>query len=212
MPGGPLLHAGDTVQFRVWTTCNDQAAVTTHHFRVGTITGLVDLADASLSFDSVMQTAYKSIISSQARYNGVQARLLNQIPPFVSQDTITNAGPGLAGPVCMSRQTCGITSYYTLFAGPGNRGRTYWPFPPASGDETFGEPNDAYIEGVETLVGLMMISFVITGSGGSAPAVFCLHVKRTPASPIPITFAETRRKWATQKRRGSYGRQNTSPI
>jgi len=211
MPG-PTLLVNNLVQIRVWSTLAEQAAVSTFHFKVGVPTGIVDLGDAALSFDSLFNAKFKNSMSSQATYNGVQAYLLNTLPLPRPQVATGNAGPCAAGPVAQSRQTAGITTWLTAFAGPGNRGRTYWPFPPSSGDETIGEPNDAYLAVINDLCGDLQGTYLVTGAGGSAPMFHVLRVKRSPTAPIAIDDFETHRKWATQKRRGSYGRSNVSPI
>lgn len=209
---GATVPTGANFQIRVWSVLAEQAAVTTHNFKLGVVTGLLDLQDVARSADAIIHTAYKGIMTSQATYRGIQAYLLNVLPLPVPQVETANAGAATGGAVAQSRQTCGITSWKTQFAGPGNRGRTYWPFPPTSGDESIGEPNEAYIDAVQTLNALLFASMVITGIDGSATAFLVLRVRRTPSAPIAIESFQTQQKWATQKRRGSYGRVNASPI
>lgn len=209
---GPTLAAGNVLRMRAWFTIAEQAAVATWCYKVGTITGSLVLSDVAISFDSIMHVKLKAMVTSQARYNGIQCYLLNTLPLPRPQDVTANAGACTAGPIALPRQSTGITSWFTDFAGPGNRGRTYWPFPPASGDETIGEPNAAYIAAVDDVCGDLKNNIVFTGSGGSANGILSLFVKRTPTAPIPIREFLTHPKYATQKRRGSYGRTNASPI
>jgi hypothetical protein len=217
MPG-PVLVTGNVLTFRVWSTCGNQAAVTTHHYILGTSSGAgVTLSNAATVFDGTVAALYKNILSAQSSYRGVQA-YVNQLPLPLPQSTVANAGVGTGGAIGNATQVTGITSWLTAIAGPGGRGRTYWPFPATAADSASPVPDAAYITAAEDLSQAMIDLVAIPGSGGGS--INCtMGLKRGPnKAGVPQPFATfeqfvTQPKWATQKRRGlGYGRANVSPI
>lgn len=209
--GGASLDVGDIMQVRVWTQLNDQAAVNTFYYRITALTGLVDEGDFVVGFDSTVNAAYKVIIANSAEYIGVQGRIVNRTGLAIMQSTVANRGIGTGGPVAVARQTCGISSWTTAFAGPGHRGRTYWPFPAASEDIDPGTPNTAYVTALDDLCGDIK---GLTHQDVGANSVDCALVLRIAADPgyNYILNFQSHKKWATQRRRGSYGRPNVAPI
>ncbi len=108
----------------------------------------------------------------------------------------------------MGRQLCGMISWRTLFAGPANRGRTFFPFPCTDEDSVGGVPTIAY-ETILNNIATALAGPIAFGAGGMAVLGVYHRVSRTTS---PIDDWTIQRKFATQKRRGSYGRANVSPI
>lgn len=216
MPG-PALLVNDVITFRVWSAVAEQAAVNTFHYQVVGVTGAgADLSDAAGAFDSLIASSYKLLLQNNAQYRGVQA-YVNHLPLPQAQISIVNAGAGTGGTVGQSRQTCGLSKWLTDFAGPAYRGRTYWPFPPTADDSGIGVPSAPYVVDLQTITVLMFLFFTIPGtvSGSVSIRMVLKHGENkagvTPA-PTPITSLFVDPAWATQKRRGSFGRANSSPI
>jgi hypothetical protein len=197
--------------------CSDQAAVTTHHFKVTSETALgCTLQEAANEFDSRLAVDYKAILSDQATYRGVQA-YVNQLPLPAPAVAAFSSGIGTGGAIGNATQVCGITSWLTDFAGPGFRGRSYWPFPATSADSVNPTPNPTYLASLATLVTQMTGAITITGSAGSSTMFLWLRQGKNKAGIVQpgqfITGNVNQPKWATQKRRGlGYGRANASPI
>lgn len=214
---GPALLTGDVVTFRVWSVVAEQAAVNTFHYLIGAITGVgADLGDAASAFDSLIATDFKMLLQNNAQYRGVQA-YVNHLPLPLAQVSTAGAGAGTGGTVGQARQTCGISKWLTDFAGPAYRGRTYWPFPPTADDSGIGVPSAPYIVDLQTITVLMFTFFSIPGtvSGAAACRMVLKHgINKSGVIPPPtlITTLSVDPVWATQKRRGSFGRANVSPI
>jgi hypothetical protein len=214
---GPLLQTGNIVSMRVWAEFGPQASVNTFHFLVGVITGSVpDLQAAATSFDAVIETPFKLILGVGATYRGVQA-YVNQLPQPLPQPWTFNAGAGTATGAMMGGQLCGLTKWLTDFAGPAYRGRTFWPFPTAGEDDTTGVPIAGWVTNATALSNAIRNFSSITGGGGGAAAC-SLVLSHGPNKegftpvPTPITGFSVEDVWATQKRRGTLGRTNKSPI
>ncbi len=208
----PNVVTGNIIQFRVWCLDSEQASVNTFNFTAGTLVGgPITVQNCVDAFNALIAPLYKPILTSVATYRGVQGRVINRLPLETEDFTIASSGAGTGSATPNPRQVAGITTWVTGFAGPGHRGRTYWPFTPADADSAPGEPSGAYKTNAGTL-SLAITSFASVTSGGSSIAL--QHGLKVKAGPllIPISGYTVQPKWATQQRRGSYGRANTSPI
>lgn len=207
-----FLAVGDYLQFRMWSTQAEQASVSTFNYHVtsigsGSPTDFSQLALFCASADSL----YKAILQNNANYNGTECRILGRLlPPIAVADT-AGAGAGTGGAVGLPRQSTGMTTWYSNFAGSANRGRTFWPFPPTTDDINNGVPSAAYLTDLENLAVALWNQFTTAGLV-IAPMVVLSRVNPAALQSSVIDHWENRPKWATQKRRGSYGRANTSPI
>jgi hypothetical protein len=213
---GPTLAPGNILTLRAWTTAGNQAAVNTFHYLVDTVGGIgVDLGDCAIEFDALVGPAIKTNIPSTASYNGVQA-YVNQLPQPIPQTGALNAGPGSNGAALLARQTCGLTTWETPFTGPAFRGRTYWSFPPTGADAGTGIPTGAYQTSIQALNSAILTKLFFGTGGNVANVTLVLRHGKNKLGiippPTPLTSATVQPAWATQKRRGSYGRPNVSPV
>jgi hypothetical protein len=210
----PVL--GNIITMRVWTTQAEQAAVNTFHYLVvavgGTGANLQTIADA---FDTAISADWRSLVPSECEYKGAQA-YVDQVPLPNFAIGNAHAGGGGAAGVTQARQACGIITWITAFAGRAFRGRSYMPFPPTTDDQSGGIPTNLYLAALSTMAG-DLLAFGTAGTGGNTTTMqmVLLHKKNkagvTPP-PSAITLGFPRPRFATQKRRGSYGRANSSPI
>lgn len=211
-----IPEIGDVVTVRVWASQGPQAAVNTFHYRVSETTGLgADLEAWAEAFDAVIAPLMKPILNNNAVYNGVQA-YVNQLPMPLPQSATTNAGAGTGGGVAMSTQTSGLSQWVTAFAGPAGRGRTYWPFPSATDDAGAGVPSTSYLTAVFNAAAAVFEFGTVTEGSSTSTGVLVLKHGRNKAgvtpTPSPIMNFTVVPQWATQKRRGFFGRVNRSPI
>jgi len=207
------LASGNLVQVRVWCNQLEQSSVNTFYYRVGTVIGIVTDQNLANQIDAVIAPLMKPILQNNADYQGVTAQILNATPRPIPVQSTSNAGPGTGGAVGLPRQACGFTRWLTDFAGPRNRGRTYWPFPGTASDQDQGVPSDAYLNDLTDLVSGLRTFDSVSGDdpGDSAGTVMVIHSQFVP-SPVPIRTGVSIRKWATQRKRGSFGRANSSPL
>lgn len=206
------LAVGDRLEFRCYTADNEQASVNTFNYRVQSVNtpGFTD-QQAVDAFSTFIASTYKSIIYNGARYQGTTCSVANRIPLRVPVSSAEGAGVGTGGAIGLPRQTAIVSSWRTNIAGPGGRGRTYWPFPPAAFNEDEGTPTDAFqaaMVGVsEAIIELTNLDFF----GANADVMFVVWSRKNTVMR-EITQGVVQKKWGTQKRRGSYGRPNVSPF
>lgn len=211
-----FVLANNVISFRTWAVDNEQAAVCTVNWLCSGIAGTGGtLTQAAVAFDAAIAAAWKGVMNSGAEYRGVQA-YLNVIPLPAFATGNANAGAGTLTGNAMARQATGLLRWTTLNAGPAFRGRLYLPFPSVGIDDPGGVPANTYIA-AGNVVGADMLGFTTFGSGGNTSTGYCvlLHRKNKAGvvpAPTQIVLGACQPKWATQKRRGSYGRPNSSPI
>lgn len=220
MPG---LTVGQLCKARIWTRlpAAQQAAVNTLWYIVAAA-GSPPATDLDLAqqLDGNIQALYKAMMTNAAEYRGVQVQICDPTPPnhalFVEANTNANAGAGGIAGAILPHQTCGLISFQTLNPGQAGRGRFYTAFPAAASDSGGGSPNATYITDLTTLAGLVDSGQIISVSGRTATLVRIIRHGKNKAgtfpAPSPIATSSVSDAWATQRRRGSFGRTNKSPI
>jgi hypothetical protein len=208
------LAAGNQLLVMPWVADSEQAAVNALHYQVLSISGAPTTdQDVANYCDAQFGPVYGPIINNTATYRGTQCRVLNLTPEPVTVFSNTHATTGSAGAIGMSRQTCGLIAYYTNTGGRKGRGRTYIPFPSVAQDQGFGIPTAGYVALATTVASTILAVSVVPNAAatGSATLIFAIYDKTTKVM-TQVTSKVVRTVWATQRRRGSYGRANVSPI
>jgi len=215
------LTVGTLVQARFWCKDAEQASVNTNWWfvaAVGSPAATDDDLAAECDADGVI--VYPPIINNFAEYRGVQVTIHGLAFPYASitapvfSQIAISAGTG--GTTALPRQTCGLASLQSPFPGPKHRGRVYSPFPPVAGDDGNGVPSAGFLADLATWVFVMAAGRLVSESGRTATLVRVLvHAKDklgVADAPTIVTASTVGTKWATQRRRGSFGRANVSPI
>jgi len=216
--GTPLI-VGDLAQVRMWTLQAEQAAVNTWYYNVVALSGTPTTdQDIANYVDLQLAAQMKSMISTDASYRGIQVTLLQRpTNPPATVFANTRVGAGTVSPPDCPRQCCGLISWVTALSGRRYRGRFYVPFPTNGFLATDGVPTAAYqtlMSGLATDI-RTITSVPNAAATGTASTVMVIH-HRPGISPTPsitaVTGQSVAAKFATQRRRGSYGRPNSSPI
>lgn len=216
------LDPGDLLRVRTWCAAGDQAAVNTLYYTVAAVSGGVttdqNVAD---QLDAWFGPVYKPLLANTAEYRGVQVQLV-KTPVRAAVNAFAEAGAGTGGAVGMPRQVASLVKFLTPNAGRQYRGRLYIPFPSTSGGAGDGLPSSAYLVNLANLSALLASISTIdnsltTPTGYVTVAQVIVHsVPKggTPPPPAPSVVInwEIAEVWATQRRRGSFGRPNLPPI
>jgi len=206
------LAAGMILAARVWTSDAEQAAVNTYHYTVRSVGALPSTdQDVADTIDNAINATYKALMSVLARYRGVQVQIIFPLPPRVDVQQVANAGAGTAGAITSAKQVTGLISWYTLLAGRAFRGRNYLPFVSNSSVATDGIPTAGYVTNLQTLaVALDGVTAIAIG-GRTATVQMGIYHRATHSMTDVNTFVP-QQKFATQKRRGAYGKPNLAPF
>ena len=124
------------------------------------------------------------------------------------------AAVGNGGAIALPKQATALCRFKADVLGKSGENRIYIPFPPAFGNETTGELTVGYIGLLIDLATFLSQPQVCNSTTGAAGQIIpTLNVKHGVfAAPQPIASGIAGRAWATQRRRGDYGRTNKSPF
>lgn len=203
-----VVAANDVYLSEIHTSTADQFGLITRHW-LCTATGGASITDIELvkALDARITAGFKSILCDQATYNFTRVRRVRPIPPTLPVDDATSAGPGTDASEMLPKQVSGIISHTTQFAGKRYRGRNYIPFPTEDSNDTAGIPTNAYLTTLTTWKNVYFVTLNVVGAAGTAtfePVIY--HRDLDTTDRINGTFA--RSVWATQRRRGDFGRTN----
>jgi len=216
------IDPGDLLRVRIWFQSGDQAAVNTVYYVCATVSGnpTTDL-NVAQQMDAFVAPSYKVLIADTATYRGVQVSIV-RTPPRATQQAFAQAGVGTAGAVGMPRQVSGLLKFNTTDAGRAFRGRLYIPFPATASAATDGLPSSTYLTDLASLASLYQSigSFdndLVTPTGFITVAQVIVHTVPKggvppPPAPSPVIAWTPAEVFATQRRRGSFGRPNVSPV
>lgn len=211
------ILVNDLVLVKAWTVASEQAAVNRVWYQAVSQAGNGG-SDADLAnvLDPILGPLYKAAIYNTANYRGIQVQIYRNGQPFAWVSQAGAAGVGTNGAIALPRQASGIFSVTTTLAGPAFRGRMYIPFPSTSADVGGGTPTGTYLTQVQA-IGTAWLAQRTVGSGGNTTVLNPVIVHKVAAGQPAIvpsfwTNAIGIAKFATQRRRGSYGKANSSPI
>jgi hypothetical protein len=214
------MAVGDIMLVKLYCQHLAQVSINNFHFLVSAV-GLPPATDADLatSFDGIMGPLIRNLIVNPATYRGVGAQKIWPLPVALTQYNNNSFGGGTTGPNAVPEQVAGVLSWGTAKAGRAYRGRIYLPFPPASDVLADGTPSAAYATNAG-LVGSFYAGGSYTVTEGGRTAVLDAVIWHRKAGKTGIPAAHTYDAivnyhvggFGTQRRRGAYGRLNTSPI
>lgn len=212
----PTFHfpIGSVIRCNVYCTIAGQTSVGTHKYQMTSITGSSTFSSAALlaELDSIFSTNMPPLLSNNANYYGIQLYLDNPIGPAPRPDSSNLlAGPGTGGAGLLPSQAAGLISWYTATLGKSGQGRTYVPFPPPDANDADGTPTAAYITALDTLAFSIRAPKVIVDAGITGTFEHVLYAGGI-ATPVLVIDSTQRNAWATQRRRGAYGRANANPF
>ncbi len=218
------LVVGQVVKCRIWCDTvagGGQASVNTLGYIVSAVGGSPATdTDVAATLDALIATPLKALLTSLATYKGVQAQICNPTFPYkaiyIPGVSIAGAGVGGVAGNPMPTQICGLLSFASGKAGPQNRGRMYVPFPGVADDNGGGSAIASYVTRLDAL-GLQVAVGLAPSAGGRTATLARVLLHGTPkegpiSPPDAVTGGSSHSSWATQRRRGAYGRQNRSPI
>jgi hypothetical protein len=206
------LAINDVVQLQVVCADGSQAAFNTYHYQVtGVGVAVATLEDMIINFSALVAPKYKVMLYNGATYDGIIGQVISPLPLLARVLYDADGGVGTAGAIGLPKQTSGLIRFQTNFAGPGFRGRAYIPFPSATSNQADGVPTNAYNANGLVLADALK-NFIAVSNGGRTATVQMGLFRRAGSIFTPIVSDGAAANWATQKRRGDFGRPNLAPL
>jgi len=206
-----LVSTGDILEVRFVCQHTEQVSYNVRHFRVAQVSGQsVSLAEIVNDLATQYEPDYKNLICAEAQYLGMDIRRVWPTKTVLYNSTV-GAGPGTIAGEILPTQVAGLITLRSETPGPGGRGRMYIPFPSEADNDENGRPEGNYLQRLAFFAALMVEQQFPAGPDGSAtldPVVW----SRTTQTHKMIVDSVRRTKWATQRRRGGFGKPNTPPF
>lgn len=204
--------AGHTLAIKTFCVFGDQVGI---NIRNGFLTGVTGggLTDAQITaaFSSLLSLAYRPLLSANARYIGCTIQDLQNVPQEPAVIATDGAGDGLVSGDPLPKQTAGLITLRATTGGRHGHGRLYVPFPGEDDNSTVGKPNLTYMDKLITL-GIFWSSPVTITIGGASVTINPVIRNRLNGDTVNVTSFVAQDRWATQRRRGDFGRQNPIPF
>src|SRR6185295_487266 len=205
------LNVGDILEVKVFCMQGDQLGINVQHFDVVSLTGVPSLEATATDMETNLSVYYSNVLVEHARFRGIT---LAVVAPSPIAGVIRNAHAidGLVSGDALPKQCAGIVSLRTATVGRTGRGRIYVPFPAEASCGADGQPLASYRTDL-SIIGDYFVNdqLIDQGSGDTVTIHGSVYHRITTTSTlyagyvIPIKFA-------TQRKRGDYGRINTPPF
>jgi hypothetical protein len=157
---------------------------------------------------------YKPLLCDVSSYRGLLARKLTLPPPLPPRPSVAGKGPGTGATGALPCQVSGIITLLTGLAGRKFRGRLYIPFPGPSDSTAAANPvpTDAYVGKLTNFAVNIISSFDVDDGAGNTAHLSPIIYHRSGGTDTLVIGHRSNKAWATQRRRGDYGRPNVPPV
>ena len=209
----PPVTAGDIILAVVRCDAPDlQAGENVLHYVIsasaGAGVGLLDVANALFALKAPV---YGPVIANAAQFSSVTCTSIFPLPRSLSVKSTTAPVVGTGGIGLLPEQVSGIVKKRTLVGGRHGRGRAYIPFPADIDNSATGRPTVAYVTALATLALEMLTPVLVTVGAATVLLDPCIVNRSVPislAATTPVLDTNAEASWATQRRRGNFGRPN----
>lgn len=207
----PVTFAvGDVLQMRVMTYLSPQLGENLLHYSVTAVGGTPTTDNVAQWFDSVAAPVYKAVLTAAATYVGTNMRRLF---PGPTTETLANVNTGLGGSgiTPLGMQVSGLITKQTGLVGKANRGRVFLPFPSTADISVTGVPIAGYLTNAGALGRALLVTPLVLTVGASSLTVQPVLLHRATSTVTPLDDFRVSSAFATQRRRGNFGRANPLP-
>lgn len=205
-----IIQHTDMLQLTVFTAYKNQVGINRFYYQATSSVGLT--ADAQAMADAIVpaiQIDYAAAMSSEAYFAGVKLQPAGDGPAYEPVYSSEVEDGAIAGDP-LPGQITGLTTWRTELAGARHRGRTYWPFPAETDNIVTSVPSVGYQGQINALSTKMQ---TLTVTADATEWLLALHIwSEVDAVYREVTAYTVRPKWATQRRRGDFGRANILPF
>jgi len=201
---------GETLvlEVHIWSASHVQLSVLRRYYRVTTLLGgPITFLNVATAYSNLVEASYKDLIYNGATFRGVRVR---RVAPANDDNWAIftgDAGVGISGPNALPLQTSGLITFGGPTMGARGLGRQYIPFPAVLDNTAAGEPTVGYKNRVAVLGGLIVADLSVA-SGGSSVVLSHVNWRSGSLAFQYLDIVQRVGNWATQRKRGSYGKAN----
>lgn len=170
------------------------------------------IADAAARISTVLAPLYKPLLHPAATFYGVMCRQVFPLPKSISYADATGAGSGTGTGGALPKQVSYLISKKSETPGRKGQGRLYVPFPAGGDNDTATAAPNAGAMVKLIALRAQLVSTLTIGAGGNTSVISPILWNQTEVRIVPITAMFAVQEWATQRRRGDFGRKNALPF
>ena len=207
------LVAGDVLRVRSISKISapvPQLGLMVWAYRISSLAGTMTDVDVANFFGPVVAGVLRPLQSVNSLYSGVGIQRITGSRPYpLEQINTTNTGAGSEAGNLLPPQVCGLIKTLTALAGRKFRGRHYFPFAGASGNDVTGVPTAVHLANMATWGGTLITAQTVVVGANTAVLLPVLVHKSQPTTTSDIVNFVPEQGWGTQRRRGFFGRPNS---
>jgi hypothetical protein len=206
------MAVGDIIQMRIECHSEPQVSQNVRHFIISVENPpAATLQQMAAALNTIFAPLYKNVLNANAFFRGVGTRRVHPPPLTLEATTDDSAGLGLILGDQLPAQVSGIITLKTQFAGRAYRGRVYIPFPGEASNTASATPDATYLSNLNLLGSAFITGVVVPNGAGNSTLTPVIFHRVNKLTTVLLDFT-ARPVWATQRRRGDYGRPNTPTI
>lgn len=207
------IPIGAVVRYCCYSTIPGQTSVNRRDYQLTSLTGGVSVGSFTTlqTIDAAIRAVLQPLLANDATIYGAQMYLQTPTPPAPRPESNIDPIQGLAGDGLLPTQTAGLISLYSNDLGRSGQGRIYVPFPTVEDQAADGTPIASYVTRLGALNTQLVTPIAVLDGAITATFSPVLYVPGG-APPKIIAYGIPRDAWATQRRRGSFGRVNGPPF
>lgn len=205
---------GGVVRHVMYCTYPGQVSTNKRDYQLTSLSGGSFIASGPViaKLDTDVSARFKACMTADAAYYGSQLYYQTPVGPKPRPDNWTlNTGAGYDVGEALPLQTSGLISLYSDTLGKAGQGRLYVPFPSIDSQGTDSTPDNLYLVDLNNFGTTLSTNNVVIAGGVTATFTPVLYIPGGSA-PLPIVRYVARDGWATQRRRGNFGRPNSNPF
>lgn len=211
------LLVGNIYRIRAYSTYANQVGINRFYLRINITTPAFSEQNFLDSWGSAVLPLIATGMASDALVYGADMEDVTHSTVPVGVNTVSGQTTGTGLAPALPGQVSGIVSLHGDFVGRSFQGRRYIPFPSIdSNDFAAGglaaRPTGAYLTAMGALGTEVSGLSVYVNGGQSATVQNGFFDERGHTNFRNIANSFTPDRWATQRRRGDYGRPNTVPF
>jgi hypothetical protein len=210
--GAQVATVGSFLRSTWFTARDDQLGMMDVAWRISasTLAGvfLGDVADAIVTNTAVDLSVILGLNTAELGVKVSQLGTTSPGLPGIASSVLT----GAAGTGILPAQVSGLITLNTLLAGRKGRGRVYVPFIGNAYQDTDDTPTAALVTDMATFMTDWLSLSLVNGTGGGTINVFPIIWHRATNTHTDIDAFRANKLFATQRRRGNYGRLNPPII
>lgn len=209
-----FIELGQVVRAQFYCSMNAQLSINSRYWILAVASGVTQIPSQSLADHLSTQVSglFKDAMSENATYRGTRVSQTETPATLKPSDSIIGFGAGTVLANALPSQCAGLIRYSSNNAGRRGEGRNYIPFATSEDITATGDCAAGYGLKLVAIAGELGAPQVVAVPGGSGTFNPVLWSRTMVGPPPNVTTSTTATGFATQRKRGYFGKTNSFPF